>query len=132
VKEQLGLKKEEVEAYKKKVSMLEETAEELVDDFKANEELQSRLQSTTSEVKSLKKELEMCKNSHDDDRRDLKKRIDHNKKLTEGYEKLRGENSRLQELQSSLLSEISMLKSDLSAQKEKASMQDRLGMPSNT
>jgi rootletin len=115
--EQLKRKTEEAEAFKKKAAVLEETAEELIDDFKANEELQRKLKVASSEAKSLSKELEAAKKTNDDDKKELKKRIDHNKKLTEAYEKQLAEVKRLEEVQKALSTELSSVKSQLSIQK---------------
>lgn len=119
LKDDIRQKTDECDALKKKITSLRETTVELIDDFKANEDLQQKYKNSAAEVKILTKELESIKKRHEEDRRDLKRRIDHNKKLTEAYEKQRADFQQTFEDHRKSVNECGQLKNEIIGLKEK-------------
>ena len=118
-------KSEECETYKTQAIELRATAEELVDEFKQSQLLSDTWKSQNGDLRSSNAELSTLKEEHADLQKELAKRLDHNRKLAEAFEKQRAELFKAQELQKESQVELSVLREEVTRLKNKPSKPDK-------
>lgn len=118
-------KSEECETYKTQAIELRATAEELVDEFKESQMLTDTWKSQNSDLRSSSAELSNLKAEHADLQTELAKRLEHNRKLAEAFEKQRGELFKAQELQKESQVELSVLREEVARLKNKPAKLDK-------